>query len=100
MEAFGTLAGGLAHGFNNALTVIIGNIALAKLYAKPGEKVLERLEEAERASLKARDLTNQLMPFSDENAPVWTCTCSIAEGMTVVASVEKKGSPESTPSTR
>jgi two-component system, cell cycle sensor histidine kinase and response regulator CckA len=78
MDAIGTLAGGVAHGFNNALTVIIGNISLAKMYAKPGGKVLEKLEEAERASLKARDLTQQLMPFSDGTSPVMDTT-SISE---------------------
>jgi len=70
IEAIGTLAGGIAHAFNNALTVIIGNIALAKKYADRDSKVLKKLEEAEIASLKARDLTHRLMPFSDDSTPV------------------------------
>jgi PAS domain S-box-containing protein len=70
IEAIGTLAGGIAHAFNNALTVIIGNIALAKKYADRDSKVLKKLEEAEIASLKARDLTQRLMPFSDDSTPL------------------------------
>ncbi len=70
MEAIGTLAGGIAHDFNNILLVILGNISLAKMRLSPEEEVFKRLEEAEKASLRARDLTQQLLTFSQEGAPV------------------------------
>jgi len=70
MEAVGTLAGGIAHDFNNLLTGIMGNIGLAKRYVEPKGKAIERLEEAEKASVRARDLTQQLLTFASGGAPI------------------------------
>lgn len=70
MEAVGLLAGGIAHDFNNVLTAILGNISLAKLHLRPGDKAYEKLTEAERGVFRARDLTHQLLPFSPGGAPV------------------------------
>jgi len=70
LESIGVLAGGIAHDFNNLLTAILGNISLSKMYVPPGEKVYQKLEEAEKASLRARDLTQQLLTFSRGGAPV------------------------------
>ncbi len=70
LESVGLLAGAIAHDFNNILTAIMGNIALAKLHTAVGEPVFDRLEEAERAALWARDLTQQLLTFSKGGAPV------------------------------
>ncbi len=70
LESLGILAGGIAHDFNNILTGILGNITLAKMYAPFREKVLERLSEAEKATIRARDLTQQLLTFSKGGAPV------------------------------
>jgi len=70
LEAIGILAGGIAHDFNNILTAIMGNIMLAKIYAKPGDKIHERLTDAEKASLRAKDLTQQLLTFSRGGAPI------------------------------
>ncbi|MFC2003376.1 PAS domain S-box protein [Chloroflexota bacterium] len=53
LESIGTLAGGIAHDFNNLLTGIMGNISLAKRYVEPESKASERLEEAEKASIRA-----------------------------------------------
>ena len=70
LESLGVLAGGIAHDFNNILMAIMGNITLAKMYAKPGDKIFERLKEAENASLRAKDLTQQLLTFSRGGAPI------------------------------
>nr|HID57889.1 PAS domain S-box protein [Desulfobacterales bacterium] len=70
LESIGVLAGGIAHDFNNILMGILGNIALAKMYAKSDNKVVEKLVEAEEASLRARALTQQLLTFSKGGAPV------------------------------
>ncbi len=70
LESIGVLAGGIAHDFNNLLTAILGNISLSKMYVPPGEKVYHKLDEAEKASLRARDLTQQLLTFSRGGAPV------------------------------
>ena len=73
LESIGTLAGGIAHDFNNVLTVILGNISLAMMYLETGraaDKIIERLTEAERASMLAKDLTQQLLTFSRGGAPI------------------------------
>ena len=70
LESIGILAGGIAHDFNNSLTAILGNISLAKIYAKPGDTIYRVLTEAERASMQARDLTQQLLTFSMGGAPI------------------------------
>jgi PAS domain S-box-containing protein len=70
LESIGTLAGGIAHDFNNLLTGIMGNISLARRYMEPKGKAFERLEEAEKASIRARDLTQQLLTFSRGGTPV------------------------------
>ena len=70
LESIGILAGGIAHDFNNSLTGIIGNISLAKYYAKPGDTVFEKLEEIERAAMRTKDLTQQLLTFSKGGKPV------------------------------
>ena len=70
LESIGILAGGIAHDFNNILTAILGNITLAKMYAKPEDKVYDRLVRAEKASMRAKDLTQRLLTFSKGGAPI------------------------------
>ncbi|MEE9524289.1 MAG: ATP-binding protein, partial [Thermodesulfovibrionales bacterium] len=70
LESLGILAGGIAHDFNNLLTSILGNVSLAKTFARPEDKISERLTIAESASLRAKDLTRQLLTFSRGGAPV------------------------------
>jgi PAS domain S-box-containing protein len=64
LESVGLLAGGLAHDFSNVLTSIMGNIELAKRDADDPVSLLEKLAEMEKASLRAKDLTQQLLAFS------------------------------------
>lgn len=70
LESIGVLAGGIAHDFNNLLTAILGYISLAKILLPPEHEVSDQLTEAENASLRARDLTQQLLTFSKGGAPV------------------------------
>ncbi|KPU44557.1 blue-light-activated protein [Oxobacter pfennigii] len=74
IESIGTLAGGIAHDFNNILTAIIGNISLAMMHFKAGnkEKTLDRLVDIEKASLQAKDLTRQLLTFAKGGEPIVT----------------------------
>jgi PAS domain S-box-containing protein len=78
LQSIGTLAGGIAHDFNNILTGILGNITLAEKYIEPEGKAAERLLEARKASMRAKDLTQQLLTFSKGGAPIKK-TASIAE---------------------
>ncbi len=70
LESIGILAGGIAHDFNNLLTAILGNISMVKVLTTEGDKLHQKLVEAEKASLRARDLTHQLLTFSRGGAPV------------------------------
>ncbi|MBD3181491.1 PAS domain S-box protein [Candidatus Poribacteria bacterium] len=69
LESIGLLAGGIAHDFNNILTGIMGNISLARMFKDP-EKVKTRLLEAEKSSIRAKGLTNQLLTFAKGGSPV------------------------------
>ncbi|ADH84765.1 ATP-binding protein [Desulfurivibrio alkaliphilus] len=64
MEAVGTLAGGVAHDFNNILTPIIGYCELAKMQLSPAEQEKMQVEEILQAARRARDLVQQILTFS------------------------------------
>ncbi len=74
LESVGVLAGGIAHDFNNILTAILGNISLARIIGKDNSQLENRLAEAERACLRAKDLTQQLLTFSKGGTPVKKAT--------------------------
>ncbi|MEW6237437.1 MAG: PAS domain S-box protein [Candidatus Omnitrophota bacterium] len=91
LESVGMLAGGIAHDFNNLLTAILGNISLAKSSINPQEKIYKRLSEAEKASLRAQRLTQQLLTFSKGGAPIKELA-SIADIASTTASFVLSGS--------
>lgn len=64
INAIGQLAGGLAHDFNNILTIILGNLHAAQQDNKHNEALLSRLSPAIKASQKGSDITNRLLAFS------------------------------------
>jgi PAS domain S-box-containing protein len=64
MESLGTLAGGIAHDFNNILGAILGNVALAREEVASDHPALINLEEIHKASLRARNLVQQILTFS------------------------------------
>ena len=70
IESMGILAGGIAHDFNNILTGILGNISMARAGLGAEDKNYEMLRDAEKASLRARSLTMQLLTFAKGGAPV------------------------------
>jgi PAS domain S-box-containing protein len=70
IESLGVLAGGIAHDFNNLLTAILGNVSLAKMYPRSPHKINSYLENTERATQRAKSLTQQLLTFSKGGAPV------------------------------
>ncbi|MEW6686897.1 MAG: PAS domain S-box protein [Candidatus Edwardsbacteria bacterium] len=72
LESLGILAGGIAHDFNNILLGILGNISLVKMSVDVRNKaeIFKILTEAEKACLRAKDLTQQLLTFSKGGKPV------------------------------
>ncbi len=90
LESIGILAGGIAHDFNNILTIVLGYISLAKHSVKSGE-IARILLEAEKASLRAKDLTHQLLTFSRGGSPVKRAI-SISETIRESANFALRGS--------
>ncbi|MBT3185535.1 MAG: PAS domain S-box protein [Nitrospina sp.] len=64
MESIGTLAGGIAHNFNNILAIIFGNVELATDDVPDENPATENLEEIRHASIRAKDMVRQLLSFS------------------------------------
>ena len=91
LESIGILAGGIAHDFNNIMATVLGNISLAKLYASGSDRVIEKLDSAEKASLRASKLTRQLLTFSKGGQPVRKLS-KINEIVTEAASFSATGS--------
>jgi len=70
LESLGILAGGIAHDFNNLLTAILGNISISKMYQIKDDNILEVLSSAEKAAIRAKGLTQQLLTFSKGGIPI------------------------------
>jgi signal transduction histidine kinase/ActR/RegA family two-component response regulator len=70
LESTGILAGGIAHDFNNLLTVILLDLELAKALVPSCEELAHRVEDAKKAVLLARKLTQQLIIFAKGGVPV------------------------------
>jgi PAS domain S-box-containing protein len=64
MEAVGRLAGGVAHNFNNLLTVILGYAEVIGLGLPAGDPNLGAIEEIVKGAERAASMTRQLMAFS------------------------------------
>ncbi|MEW6404983.1 MAG: PAS domain S-box protein, partial [Chloroflexota bacterium] len=64
MEAVGRLAGGVAHDYNNMLSVIIGYSELAKDKVEAEDPLLQDLNQIHAAATRSRDITRQLLAFA------------------------------------
>jgi len=70
LESLGILAGGIAHDFNNILTAILGSISLVKNNLITDEFNYSLLDDAEKASMRAKSLTTQLLTFAKGGNPI------------------------------
>ncbi len=64
MEAIGVLAGGVAHDFNNILSVIMGLGNLIQLSIGPDDRIRRHVDQIVASSEKAAELTQSLLAFS------------------------------------
>lgn len=70
LESVGLLAGGIAHDFNNILSIVMGNISFCRMMTPQAGPLNDRLQQAEKGCLRARELTQQLLTFAKGGAPI------------------------------
>jgi PAS domain S-box-containing protein len=90
IDSISLLAGGIAHDFNNILTIVIGNLSLAML-GSDNEEVRGQLRDAEKACMRARTLTRQLLIFTKGGEPVMT-EVDVVKTITDAVSLSTAGS--------
>ena len=64
MESVGRLAGGVAHDYNNMLSVILGFSELALAKVDPVDPLHEDLSEIHKAGIRSMEITRQLLAFA------------------------------------
>ncbi len=74
MDALGQLTGGIAHDFNNILNIILGNLELLKKQIPDDEKTRQRVQNIHKSTMRAAELTRQLLSFSRHQAENVTTT--------------------------
>jgi len=72
LKSLGVLAGDIAHEYNNFLAAIVGNLDLAMMDLPASSPVQTNLREAAHASLRARNLTEQMLIYSGRAQSVTT----------------------------
>jgi PAS domain S-box-containing protein len=91
LASIATLAGGVAQDFNTILSIILGNINLAQHQVAQEDRISEHLAAAERATLRAKDLTDQLIAFAKGGTAVKTAV-SVGKLLREAADSALKGS--------
>jgi PAS domain S-box-containing protein len=69
LDSLGLMAGGIAHDFNNLLMVMLGQVQLAQVQPGSHATVVECLDEIEKVTLRAQDLTDRLRSFAKGENP-------------------------------
>lgn len=64
LTTIGTLAGGIAHEFNNLLTPILGYTEFLKEQMGTGSEYYQDIEEIHKAGVRAKEIVEQILPFS------------------------------------
>ena len=64
LETIGSLAGGVAHDFNNLMSIVLSYSEMLSQDLQPGDPMRADLEEIHKAGVRAADLTRQLLAFS------------------------------------
>lgn len=70
LDSLGILAGGIAHDFNNFLTIIMGSCSLLMVKMKGNTEITDMISDVEKATERAKRLTQQLLTFARGGAPV------------------------------
>jgi len=89
IEALGRLAGGVAHDFNNMLSVIVGNAELAQERLAASQSAAHELSEIVGAGKRSADLVRQLLAFARKQM-VRPCVLNLNETITGMMSMLKR----------
>lgn len=86
MEALGQITGGVAHDFNNILGIILGNLEIIASDLDDASGLKTRVKTAIKSTLRAADLTKDLLNFSrsEANNPVEADINTIIRNMTAI----------------
>ena len=68
LESLGTLAGGVAHDFNNVLAAVLGYAEMARQGAADGSRQARQLDQVLRAALRGTSLVERILSFSRSGA--------------------------------
>ncbi len=63
LEAVHTMAGGVAHNFNNLLTVVLGNLEMMRLETPAGSRLHRNISTAEKSAQRAAELGALLLTY-------------------------------------
>jgi len=94
LETIGTLAGGIAHDFNNILATILGYIEIALLNEEKTDKAFEYLRKIEKASLRAKEIVEQIVMFSRQNRSFELKEIQLKDVINEVVELIRDSSPE------
>lgn len=92
LEAVGTLAGGVAHDFNNILAIIQGHASLLHLDAERPERVREIASTIVHATRRGTELVGQLLAFARKSESTFTST-DINQQVRGIVSMLKEAMP-------
>ncbi len=90
LKEAGQIAGGVAHEFNNIMAVVLGNLELLDDKSGDAKASAAHLERARRAILRAKDLTDQLLSYSQRKPLKLE---PVDPAAVVLAAMEKCASP-------
>lgn len=77
-ESLGTMAGAVAHHFNNLLQAVMGNLELAMYDISKGMKAQDTIGRAMEASLKASELSRLMLTYVGQG-DVSRCLCDLSQ---------------------
>lgn len=89
LEAVGVMAGGVAHNFNNNLSIILGNVELSLLNLPKSSDVVPLLKNVKTTVLRSRDLIQKILTYSRQGTMVKAVvkpSAIVSETMTLLRS--------------
>ena len=74
LNLLSTIAGGVAHDFNNFLAIMLGNISLCRKKLGGNETVYSMMNNIENSIIRAKELANQLLFYAQDGSPTVSYT--------------------------